>query len=67
MQTVFAAGFVIGVRFWPVPVVTVIGMPGTKQLVWQLAAVALQPIMQVVVVDDITDEAGDGAWTVGTA
>ena len=67
MQAVFAVGFVIGVRLWPVPVGTVIGMPGTKQLVWQLAAVALQPIMQVVVADVIIDAAGGGAWTVGTA
>jgi hypothetical protein len=31
---------------------TASGMPGTKQPVWQLAAVALQVIMQFVRVDD---------------
>ena len=67
MQAVFAAGFVIGERFWPVPVGTVIGMPGTRQLVWQLAALALQPIMQVVVTEEIVDVTGGGACTVGSA
>ena len=67
MQTVFAVGFVIGLRFCPVPIGTVSGMPGTKQLVWQLAALALQPIMQIVGADEIVDDTGGEAWTVGSA
>jgi len=67
MQMVFAVGFVIGVRLWPVPVGTVSGMPGTKQLVWQRAALALQPIIQLVVADEMIDDDDGGACTVGNA
>jgi hypothetical protein len=67
MQTVFAIGFVPSGILWPAFVGTVSDVPGTKQLVWQLAALALQPIMQVVVADEIVDDTGGGAWTVGSA
>jgi hypothetical protein len=67
MQAVFAAGFVAGVSVAPPPGGTETGMPGTRQLVWQLAAVALQPIKQVVVADEIVDDTGGGGATVGNA
>jgi hypothetical protein len=67
MQAVFAAGFVAGVSAGPPPAGTETGMPGTRQLDWQLAAVALQPIMQFVVADEIVDDTGGGGATVGSA
>jgi hypothetical protein len=67
MQPVVAVGFVIGVRFWPVPIGTESAVPGIKQPVWQLAAVALQPIMQAVVAEEIADDTDGGGATVGSA
>jgi hypothetical protein len=41
-------------------------MPGTRQLLWQLAEVALQVIMQLVTADEILDDDAGGADVDGT-
>jgi hypothetical protein len=42
------------------------GMPGTRQLLWQLAEVALQVIMQLVTADEMLDDDAGGADVDGT-
>lgn len=50
-QVVLAVGFDIGVLAFCVVIGTESAIPGTKQPVWQLAAVELHDIMQLVTVD----------------
>ena len=65
-HAVFAVGLVVGVTLLGVTVGDVTGMPGTRQLLWQLAEEALQVIMQLVMVDEMTDDDGGGADVDGT-
>ena len=50
-QVVLAVGFEVGVFTFGVTIGTDSAIPGTKQPVWQLAAVELHDIMQLVTVD----------------
>jgi hypothetical protein len=49
---VFAVGLEVGVTLFGVAEGTESDVPGTKQPVWQLAALALQVIMQLVAAED---------------
>jgi hypothetical protein len=65
-HAVFAVGLVVGVTLLGVTVGATRGMPGTRQVLWQLADVALQVIMQLVMADEMTDDDDDGAAVDGT-
>ncbi len=63
-HTRFAVGLVVGVTLLGVTVGETSDTPGTRQLLWQLAAEALHVIMQLVMADVTVDE--DGADVDGT-
>ena len=65
-HAIFAVGLVVGVTLVGVTVGDIRGAPGTKQLLWQLAEVALQVIMQLVTADEMLDDDDGGADVDGT-
>jgi hypothetical protein len=65
-HAVFAVGLVVGVTLLGVTCGDVTGMPGTRQLLWQLAEEALQVIMQFVTADEMPDDDAGGADVDGT-
>ncbi len=65
-HAIFAVGLVVGVTLVGVTVGDIRGAPGTKQLLWQLAEVALQVIMQLVTADERLDDDDGGADVDGT-